>query len=178
MRGQHFTKHMYTLHNCTSYYYSIICAFWWLYMMCLWTSMGVTVYVVAFYMVKAGIQCVSAGKVQCVSAGVNGQKVFSSSRGLVEAGEVRMLKVKRTASLALCQDCRRPRVLLSATSRPLPHTDFTVIHLTAHVERFKWTQILLNSPSAGCLEGNCHVLVADLTVWLDLFRVRREIKDG
>lgn len=43
---------------------------------------------------------------------------------------------------------------------------------------FKWTQIHLNSPSAECVEGNSQVLVADLTVWLDLFSARLKIKDG
>ena len=54
---------------------------------------------------------------------------------LAETVEERKLKVKRTASLALCQDCRWPRVSLSAMPRLLPHTGFTVIHLTACVER-------------------------------------------
>lgn len=59
------------------------------------------------------------------------QEMFFNSRGLVEAEELRKLKVKRTVSLAFCQDCQQPRVLLFMMPRPLPHTDSTVIHLIA-----------------------------------------------
>lgn len=81
------------------------------------------------------------------------QEMFFNSRGLVEAEELRKLKVKRTVSLAFCQDCQQPRVLLFMMPRPLPHTDSTVIHLIAS-DSFKWTWIHLNFPFAGCLVEN------------------------
>lgn len=46
--------------------------------------------------------------IQAISGGINGQTA---------AGKERKLKVKRTVILALYQDCRQPRVSLSATPR-------------------------------------------------------------
>lgn len=67
----------------------------------------------------------------CVSAGLSEQTAFSGG----ESGRDGKLKVKRTASLALYQDRRRPRVSLSATPRLPAHSGFTVTHSTARVER-------------------------------------------
>lgn len=115
---------------------------------------------------------------QCVAAGINGQMVFLN--GLLEVGEERKLKVKRAASLALCQDCLWPKgFALSDAKAGASH------RLHGHpfnsscraFGRFKWTQIHLSCPSAACLQGNRHILVADLTVWLDLLGARLKIKD-
>lgn len=112
------------------------------------------------------IVCLCAGVYSvCVSRSKWTDSVFERRR-LVEAVEERKLKVKRTASLALCQDCRQPRVSLSATPRLPPHTGFTVIHLTARVERlaassehkYTWTP-----PSAGFFGGK----QSRFSVWSD-----------